>query len=86
VRLQPTTRSEPSGKDRREARLDPIINSITRGFSAIKEPNVAVCLLPGTELVFDREVQCDSPLLSFPKRKLREKGGALQANQPGQYL
>jgi hypothetical protein len=48
------------------------VNSITRGFSAIMEPNVAVCLLPGTELVFDCEVQCDSPLLFFPKRKLRE--------------
>ncbi len=28
--------------------------SITRGFSAIGEPNVAVCLLPGTEIVFEK--------------------------------
>jgi hypothetical protein len=28
-------------------------NSITRGFAGIGEPGVAVCLLPGTELVFD---------------------------------
>jgi hypothetical protein len=48
------------------------VNSITRGFSAINEPNVAVCLLPGTELVFDREVECESTLLFFPKKKLRE--------------
>jgi len=27
-------------------------NSITRGFAAVGEPNVAVCLLPGTELAF----------------------------------
>ena len=27
-------------------------NSITRGFAAIGEPNVAVCLLPGTALEF----------------------------------
>jgi hypothetical protein len=26
------------------------LNSGTRGFAAIDEPNVAVCLLPGTEL------------------------------------
>jgi hypothetical protein len=34
-------------------------NSCTRGFAAVGEPNVAVCLLPGTELVLDKEVQCD---------------------------
>src|SRR5437660_1686796 len=28
-------------------------HSITRGFSAVGEPNVAVCLLPGTELAFE---------------------------------
>ena len=30
-------------------------NSITRGFAAIGEPNVAVCLLPGTELAFENK-------------------------------
>lgn len=34
-------------------------NSCTRGFAAVGEPNVAVCLLPGTELALDKEVQCD---------------------------
>jgi hypothetical protein len=34
-------------------------NSCTRGFAAVGEPNVAVCLLPGTELALDNEVQCD---------------------------
>jgi hypothetical protein len=29
----------------------------TRGFAAVGEPGVAVCLLPGTELVFDREIE-----------------------------
>lgn len=32
-------------------------NTLTRGFSAVGEPNVAVCLLPGTELGFETEVQ-----------------------------
>jgi hypothetical protein len=31
-------------------------NSLTRGFAAIGEPNVAVCLRPGTEVAFDKEV------------------------------
>jgi hypothetical protein len=29
----------------------------TRGFCAAGEPGVAICLLPGTELAFDRPVQ-----------------------------
>jgi hypothetical protein len=29
----------------------------TRGFAAKREPNVAVCLLPGTELAFERDVR-----------------------------
>ena len=31
-------------------------NSFTRGFAAIGEPNVAVCLLPGTEVEFEQDV------------------------------
>lgn len=30
-------------------------NSITRGFSAAGEPNVAICLQPGTEIVFAKD-------------------------------
>jgi hypothetical protein len=44
-------------------------NSITRGFAAIGEPNVAVCLLPGTEVAFEKEVSFGI----FPTRKLAEK-------------
>ena len=32
-------------------------NSITRGFAAVGEPNVAVCLLPGTEVAFENNVE-----------------------------
>jgi len=32
----------------------------TRGFSAAEDMNVAVCVLPGTELSFEEEVACDS--------------------------
>jgi len=34
-------------------------NSITRGFAALGEPNVAVCLLPGTEVAFEQDVEFD---------------------------
>jgi hypothetical protein len=37
-------------------------NSITRSFAATEEPNVAVCLLPGTELVFENEVEFEGGL------------------------
>jgi hypothetical protein len=59
-------------------------NSITRGFAAVEEPNVAVCLLPGTELVFDRDVECDHALGFFPNKKLCES--AVSSDQSGQPL
>src|SRR4029077_7703350 len=48
-------------------------NSITRGFAAVGEPKVAVCLRPGTEVVFDKDVECLSFLGLLPNRKLGEK-------------
>jgi hypothetical protein len=42
------------------------VNSNTRGFSAIEEQNVAVCLLPGTELVFDRGAVLQVPAGALP--------------------
>jgi hypothetical protein len=33
--------------------------SITRGFASPDRPGVAVCLLPGTELTFERDVEFD---------------------------
>ncbi|EJW10351.1 hypothetical protein A33M_0174 [Rhodovulum sp. PH10] len=48
-------------------------NSITRGFAEVGVPGVAVCILPGTELAFDRDVECDHALGFFPSRKLRER-------------
>ena len=34
--------------------------SFTRGFAAIGEPQIAVCLLPGTELAFAKEVEYET--------------------------
>jgi hypothetical protein len=36
--------------------------SITRGFGAVNNPGVAVCLRPGTELAFERDVEFDHVL------------------------
>ncbi|SRR6266540_2988691 len=47
--------------------------SSTRGFAAIGEPDMAVCLLPGTEIAFDREVDCDRGFGLLPNRKIEEK-------------
>jgi hypothetical protein len=48
-------------------------NSITRGFAAIGEPNVAVCLLPGTELAFENNVECEPALGILPNKKIGQK-------------
>ena len=48
-------------------------NSITGGFAAVGEPNVAVCLLPGTEVAFEKEVECEHTLGFFPNRTIGEK-------------
>lgn len=49
------------------------VNSFTRGFAAVDEPDVAVCLRPGTEIAFDRDAVIDHgfgrllPSLGFGK-------------------
>ncbi len=48
-------------------------NSITRGLVAEGEPQVAVCLLPGTEVVFEREVEYDGGWMTFTPQKVTEK-------------
>jgi len=44
--------------------------SITRGFAAVGESEVAVCLLPGTELAFEKKVEYEPRFHLFhPSRK-----------------
>ena len=45
-------------------------NSLTRGFAAVGEPHVAVCLLAGTEVAFEREVECEHVFKVFRRQKL----------------
>jgi hypothetical protein len=50
-------------------------NSITRGFASVGEPSVAVCLLPGTEVAFDENVECD-PIFGLgilPRKKIGQR-------------
>jgi len=45
-------------------------SSSTRGFASVEERNVAVCLLPGTELAFEKEVQCDVGSVFHSRRQI----------------
>ena len=50
-------------------------NSITRGFAAIGKPHVAVCLLPGTEIAFEENVECE-PMFGIgilPNKKIGQR-------------
>jgi hypothetical protein len=44
--------------------------SITRGFAAAGEPDVAVCLLPGTEIAFDADVSYDRAFSLFGRARV----------------
>ena len=48
------------------------LNSGTRGFAAVGEPSVAVCLLPGTELAFEENLQCEGAY-GFDYKRLQHK-------------
>jgi hypothetical protein len=43
-------------------------NSMTRGFCAVSEPDMAVCLRPGTEISFDQDVSYWKSFSFFPLR------------------
>jgi len=50
-------------------------NSITRGFTGVGEPNVAVCLLPGTEVAFENDIEFEGGLGFFLNWKLAKRTG-----------
>jgi hypothetical protein len=57
-------------------------DTITRGFASVDEPELAVCLLPGTELAFEKEVQCEGIVLS---RRLGHAVAKCRRVNNGQY-
>jgi hypothetical protein len=46
--------------------------SSTRGFAAVGEPDIAICLLPGTELAFAENLQCEAAF-GFSYKRLPHK-------------
>jgi hypothetical protein len=55
-------------------------NSMTRGFAAIGEPNVAVCLLPGTEVAFEQDVSYERFFAFLPHIRLGKVARFRQIN------
>ena len=71
MRLQSTHSYVAAGEGRRQVLVTTKFNnSVTRGFAAINEPTVAVCLLPGTEVAFETEVDCEHVFMVFRSQKL----------------
>ncbi|MGE0007480.1 MAG: hypothetical protein AB7S92_18075 [Parvibaculaceae bacterium] len=50
-------------------------SSTTHGFCAVGEPNVAVCLRPGTELAFENDVESSHATLGGLGMEIGELGG-----------
>jgi hypothetical protein len=61
-------------------------NSVTRGFAAIGEPDMAVCLLPGTEVAFERDVECDAAFPFMRNRSLKQKVARFRQVNPEQPI
>jgi hypothetical protein len=59
--------------------LNEFDRSFARGFAAIGEPQIAVCLLPGTELAFAKEVEYETTFrLLWARRRSVEKVAQFQ--------
>jgi hypothetical protein len=57
-------------------------NTGTRGFAAPEDASTAVCVLPGTELAFARQVRC-GPSVWLESEYSQSHDGHLPANQQG---
>lgn len=47
--------------------------TITRGFAAVGEPDVAICLLPGTELAFEGPIEYERALSLFGRARVEHR-------------
>jgi hypothetical protein len=60
---------------------------LTGGFCATDEPNVAVCLQPGTELAFVREIEGQTAFRLFPPSKFgAQVARFLRVNEAHRYM
>jgi hypothetical protein len=57
-------------------------NTVSRGFAALNDRNIAVCLLPGTELAFADEIKCDTAF--FFSRRMGQKTATFRKIHEGQ--
>ena len=63
----------------RPARLGEVLTTTrfpmtwTRGFASPDEPNVAVCVMPGTEMAFEQDLVWDRPFSFFRRRLITGK-------------
>ena len=51
-------------------------HTVSRGFASVDDRNVAVCLLPGTELAFEDEVRCETGFVF--SRRVGQKAATLR--------
>jgi len=58
--------------------------SYTRGFAAAGEPEVAVCLLPGTEIAFDAEAEQDVRMSLMGHQKVGSQAARFRHVDEGQ--
>jgi hypothetical protein len=59
---------------------------VTRGFAASEDENVAVCVLPGTELSFAREVKCVQSTFVYSERVINHRTAIFRrVNQEHQW-
>jgi len=65
VRLQSAQRANTPSQSGRKTRHTRFPHRRTRGFAAPEDCSVAVCILPGTELAFERPVKYHATLM-FP--------------------
>ena len=49
------------------------MGSITRGFAAQGDPTVAVCLMPGTEIAFDKDAKSQGALSLFRDKNIGQR-------------
>ena len=60
-------------------------NSMTRGFAAVGEPNVSVCLPPGTEVAFEMNVKYEAAIAFLPKKRIGESVARFRYVDNGPY-
>ena len=70
MRLQPTTLGLAPSQSGRQSRHHEVRTRAHGRFLLSRRPALAVCVQPGTELAFEREIESQAAFRLFPPRKL----------------